>query len=264
MYHAIDVHGFDVVTKMRGIPDESPLGPYWLKTKFGQLENEYNFSSGPLAGCAGVPAVARHEVDKHLVLVLQPFGVPLTKYMDQLPSSQGEEEFLMNIADKLVAILSEIQLSRRVMHRDVQPGNIIITKDGPIFIDFGMAILIDDEFQPINALSRVGTEAYSSNFSERRPSTPEDDFKSLAFSLHACRVGFEKWELHVVERGRPKFDQLLEDPVVRRIMELVPTRPPPRCNIKVNRITAKSLLVVLFALLYFNQPIFSLFKSLSS
>ena len=213
VYKVCDEDGATYAAKICKASD-APLGPFRLESKFGQLLNEWKLLSGPLLGCPGVPRATCQTIAGYMMLLQQPFGVPLKEY--QLPRNQQmKEQFLLKIGSEVAAILKHIQM-RGVMHRDVQPGNIIITDDGPIIIDFGMAILMEDEHRAINTQSRVGTLAYSSNFSENRQATPSDDFKSLAFTCHALSVGIPQWEQNVRVGSRPSLRQVCQDDVLAR------------------------------------------------
>lgn len=68
-----------------------------------------------------------------------------------------------------------------VVHRDIKPGNIILTEDGSKIADFGVARLPDSTLT--KAGSRVGTPAYSAPESVR---DGEHSEKSDQFSMAAC------------------------------------------------------------------------------
>lgn len=68
-----------------------------------------------------------------------------------------------------------------VVHRDIKPGNIILTEDGSKIADFGVARLPDSTLTKAGA--RVGTPAYSAPESIRNGEHSE---KSDQFSMAAC------------------------------------------------------------------------------
>lgn len=68
-----------------------------------------------------------------------------------------------------------------VVHRDIKPGNVILTEDGAKIADFGVARLPDSTLTKAGA--RVGTPAYSSPESIREGEHSE---KSDQFSMAAC------------------------------------------------------------------------------
>ncbi|MDK6486572.1 protein kinase, partial [Streptococcus agalactiae] len=51
---------------------------------------------------------------------------------------------LVDLADRLAAALRQLHQSG-VIHRDIKPGNIMVSARGPVLIDFGIAQLAGDE-----------------------------------------------------------------------------------------------------------------------
>ena len=79
-------------------------------------------------------------------------GITLGEYVDNMPSALTEEQVLK----LLIPILEGLKEShsKEILHRDIKPDNIFLTKDGnPILIDFGAArIDFANKSESINAV----------------------------------------------------------------------------------------------------------------
>ena len=90
-------------------------------------------------------------------------------YVDGLPVDQYCDRQRLSISERLALFRSicaavDYAHRRKVIHRDIKPGNILMTKEGePRLLDFGIAKLLDPEWlQTSQATTR-----------DRRPMTPE-------------------------------------------------------------------------------------------
>jgi tetratricopeptide (TPR) repeat protein len=117
-------------------------------------------------------------------------GVPITQYAAQ-------HDLPLEARLRLVQKVSEaVQYahSRLVVHRDLKPGNILITADGtPKLLDFGIATLLTDASQPRKEASRTQrllTPDYASPEQVRgTPATVAADIYSLGAVLYELLTG---------------------------------------------------------------------------
>lgn len=115
-------------------------------------------------------------------------------------------------AQQLSAALQALH-ARRFLHRDVSPGNILLSLDGSaaFLADFGCAERECDDAE--NAEGRavyrfVGTRLFASEeaVSERLPPAREDDWVALLYSVHWSDPKCRRWGRDL--RRRPSLDQV--------------------------------------------------------
>ncbi len=113
----------------------------------------------------------------------------------------------------MAAVAEAVQAAHRegVLHRDVKPGNILLTEDGtPKVADFGLAKLTDSAMQMTLTGSQLGTPPYMAP--EQVRGTPTDitartDVYGLGATLYECLT------------GRPPFKGATPQETVQRVLE---------------------------------------------
>lgn len=106
----------------------------------------------------GVAHVIDLELEEAQPFIVSEFidGPTLASILKQGPLSRGEA---LDFARRLFEIVSEVHAAG-VVHRDIKPGNIIMSAEGPVLIDFGIAQGSDDEALTAHGFVS-GTAAYS-------------------------------------------------------------------------------------------------------
>src|SRR3954454_12711018 len=124
------------------------------------------------------------------------YGEPLTKYCDSHQLSVAERLRLFRRVCDAVSYAHE----NLVVHRDLKPDNILVTKDRvPKLLDFGIAKLLDPsdrEDSDLGAMTmvRVGTPAYSSPEQIRGESVGiGSDVYSLGIILYELLTGMRPY-----------------------------------------------------------------------
>ncbi|MDO5747325.1 MAG: protein kinase [Actinomycetaceae bacterium] len=92
----------------------------------------------------GVAHVLDLEVDSEQPFVVTELIDGPTLARDVTANGPWNREDLADLADWLRRILTELHASG-VLHRDIKPSNIMISAQGPVLIDFGIAQMANDE-----------------------------------------------------------------------------------------------------------------------
>jgi serine/threonine protein kinase/tetratricopeptide (TPR) repeat protein len=139
-------------------------------------------------------------------------GLPLDEYCDvhRLHIDERLELF------RTVCAAVHYAHQNLVVHRDLKPGNILVSKDGvPKLLDFGIAKLINPEFafihgDPTAPEFRVMTPEYASPEQVRgNPITTASDVYSLGVILYELVSGHRPY--HIKSRVRAELERIICD-----------------------------------------------------
>lgn len=153
----------------------------------------------------GVAHVLDVEVDDAQPFIVSEFieGPTLSSLLRQgaLPFDQ-----VIELAHDLHATLEAVHQAG-IVHRDVKPGNVIMSPKGPVLIDFGIAQSNDDD--PLTITGFVsGTAGYASpELLRGQGATEESDWWAWAATLLTSAT------------GRPPFGGGAQEAVMRRVLE---------------------------------------------
>ena len=130
------------------------------------------------AGEAEIPVAGGSPVSHPFIVMEYVQGIELTKVIAKGPLKVAEA---LRIAKEVADALAFAH-KKRIIHRDITPGNIMVTKSGGVkVLDFGIAFTRPDaDSDATQALDIVGTPAY---FSPEQASGNQGDERSDIYSL---------------------------------------------------------------------------------
>lgn len=165
--------------------------------------------------------------DRLGLIVLEEFIVGKTLEEVILEGSVSKE-LVVIVAEKILDILSELE-SKRVVHRDIKPNNIMISEDNKVtLLDFGIARALDDASITSDfALQAPCTLAYASPEQLTNNKTSQDtrtDFFSLGLVLFQMRTGLHPFKGNDDSDDFDFANAIMED-TRYKILDFVDTTP---------------------------------------
>jgi tRNA A-37 threonylcarbamoyl transferase component Bud32 len=112
-------------------------------------------------------------------------GMPLDDYIQKL-GKPIEEDLAIEITKQIVSACSHAH-SKGVVHRDIKPGNVMITKDNKVkILDFGIAKIVNEEVNKLTKTGlQVGTVYYMAPEQvQGHPITFQTDIYSIGVTLY--------------------------------------------------------------------------------
>ena len=184
-------------------------------------------------GIANVFDYGEEEGSAYLVMELVP-GEALSTVLERekiLPASR-----VLAIVAQTAAALHQAHLAGLV-HRDIKPGNLLITPDGAVKItDFGIARLADQV--PLTATGQVmGTVQYlAPEQAGGKPASPATDIYSLGIVAYEALAGKRPFRgesqvaiaMAQIKETPPELPTSIPEPVRRLVMSCMAKKPEGR------------------------------------
>jgi serine/threonine-protein kinase len=184
-------------------------------------------------GIANVFDYGEEEGSAYLVMELVP-GEALSTVLERekiLPASR-----VLAIVAQTAAALHQAHLAGLV-HRDIKPGNLLITPDGTVKItDFGIARLADQV--PLTATGQVmGTVQYlAPEQAGGKPASPATDLYSLGIVAYEALAGKRPFRgesqvaiaMAQIKETPPELPTSIPEPVRRLVMSCMAKKPEGR------------------------------------
>lgn len=184
-------------------------------------------------GIANVFDYGEEDGSAYLVMELVP-GEALSTVLERekiLPASR-----VLSIVAQTAAALHQAHLAGLV-HRDIKPGNLLITPDGTVKItDFGIARLADQV--PLTATGQVmGTVQYlAPEQAGGKPASPATDVYSLGIVAYEALAGKRPFRgesqvaiaMAQIKEAPPELPSSIPEPVRKMVMSCMAKKPEGR------------------------------------
>ncbi|HWQ33697.1 MAG TPA: protein kinase [Blastocatellia bacterium] len=187
------------------------------------------------------------------------------EYIEGLPVTRWCDERRLSIHERLrlfLQICAAVQYAhqRQVIHRDIKPGNILVTEDGqPKLLDFGIARILDPELLldsgelTVAGIHPMTPEYASPEQVQGQPVTPASDQYALGVLLYELLTGRRPYRLRnrlLPEIARIICDEVPELPsaAIHRAEEIISTtdrHPTPELVSRQRSTTPEELSLVL-------------------
>jgi serine/threonine protein kinase len=142
-------------------------------------------------------------------------GESLDRWMARAPGGRVPIHEVLGVADQVLDTLAAFH-ARDVIHRDIKPGNLFITREGVVkVLDFGLARMRDGGFAATGAGTVLGTVAYMPP-EQARGRIDQVDARSDIFAVGA--VMFQAMTGKLFVQGQTPLEKLMsrmKDPVPR-------------------------------------------------
>lgn len=169
-----------------------------------------------LTGIKGVPVLYKWIEDENTFFFIMSYHKGPTA--DEICKVLSTKEILL-FAASLLEIVNEIH-KRGVYHLDIKPENVILSRDGPILVDFGCAITSTTAEIEKNKLPFQGTPAYMA------PEMVKEE-KTAAIVLPALDIWSVGCIIYYVAAGREAFSSITPHGLYTKILE---------CNIDLSQV----------------------------
>ena len=172
--------------------------------------------------------------DDGLYLIMEHVdGVPLDDYLENL-GRPLEEDLAIEITKQIVSACNHAH-SKGIVHRDIKPGNIMITKDGVVkILDFGIAKIINEE---VNKLTKTGLQIGTVYYM-----APEQvQGKDVSFQTDIYSIGVTLYQLITGEK--PYSDLTNEYQIYEKIVKEDlpdPSSLRPELSIYIGKVISKA------------------------
>ena len=184
-------------------------------------------------GIANVFDYGEEDGSAYLVMELVP-GEPLSTIIDRERTLPADR--VLDIVSQTAAALHAAHQAGLV-HRDIKPGNLLITPEGRVKItDFGIARIADQV--PLTATGQVmGTVQYlSPEQASGQPAAPATDIYSLGIVAYECLAGKRPFtgESQVsiamahINDAPPELPRTVPEPVRNLVMSCIAKKPTDR------------------------------------
>jgi serine/threonine protein kinase len=138
----------------------APLDSGWeaLERLRREARNASRIDGNQVAAIVQGPA---EDLDYLYIVQQYVHGTPLDRLLQQKPDGRLTPEDSYRLALGLLGALRAVHAAG-VTHRDIKPGNVIVTIDGPVLVDFGNSHHEDDDRITTSGGQRWGTPKYMS------------------------------------------------------------------------------------------------------